>query len=94
MLTKDDLQQIQKMLDVQRESILSEVDEKLDMQRSKIMFEVRILLRQELDEIRERIDRLKVTEDEDIRMMNRDVEKLRKQLRKYELERAKPKSRG
>lgn len=84
-LTKDDLDLIQQMFDAQNELF----DEKLDTQRSAIMFDVRIQLRQELEDIRERIDRLKMTEDEDIRMVFGDVEKLRKGFSKLELELAK-----
>ena len=79
-LTKDDLNLIQQMLDTQKELF----DEKLDRQRSMMMTDMRSLVRQELESIHDQIEKLKRTEDGDIRAMYGSFEKLRKDFKKLE----------
>lgn len=71
MLTKDDLGQIQSML---------------NSLRSDIMLDTRVLLNQELEDIRIELKRLRNIETEDTLAIGSDVERLKERMIKLERE--------
>lgn len=95
MLTKDDLKQIkelvQPMFDAQSvlfnkklEAQTGLFDEKLRAQRSAIMLDMRAMLREELQGIKADLQRLKNREDNDVRGLYEDFDKLRSEFKALE----------
>lgn len=88
MLTKDDLGQIKILI---QETVQPMLSTALEAQRADIMRDTRALLEQELRPIRdelasikEKLEQLEKREDEDTLMMFREVELLKKKIKRLE----------